>query len=333
MRRPTMLAAAAACTALTLAGCSSGGDDVAAGEDWPPSGTTIEWVVPSAPGAGNDILARLLAPVMAEELGATINVVNVEGGNQVIGIDQLASADPDGETIGFTNIPSILGRYLDPSQQATFDRSSFAPIGSFASNAVVIGVPADSPYDTIEDLFDAVDADPGVLTFATDSRGGDDHVNLRILEDELDLDMNIVHYNSGADKVAAVVAGEVDAAIGGVSSFYGQQQAGDLRILAVISDEPSPFLDDVPTLASAGYEVDPMQSQFTVSVPAETPDAIRDALEVALQAAAEDPEIVEALEGAATQPSWLDGAEAAELWQTREETVAPIIDEILADEG
>lgn len=331
-RTTTTIAAIATCAALALTGCSSSGDDAAA-EDWPTAGTTIDWIVPSAPGAGNDILARLLAPVMADDLGATINVVNVEGGNQVIGIDQLANADPDGETVGFTNIPSILGRYLDPGQQASFDRESFIPVGSFASNDVVIGVPADSPYETVEELFDAVDDDPGALSFATDSRGGDDHVNLRILEDELDLDFNIVHYNSGADKVAAVVAGEVDAALGGVSSFFGQAQAGDLRILAVISDEPSPFLDDVPTLASAGYEVDPMQSRFTISVPAGTPDEILEALQTSLRVAAEDPEVVEALEGAATQPGWLDSEGVSALWEEREAAVEPIIAEILADQS
>lgn len=330
MRHHLKIAAVAAAAALALTACSASTAD-GTEEAWPEPGATIEWVVPSAAGAGNDILARLVAPVMAEELGATINVVNVEGGNQVIGLNQLATAEPDGETIGFTNIPSILGRYLDPGQSATFDRSSFTPIGSFASNAVIIAVPSDSPHETIEDLFAAVESDPGSLAFATDSRGGDDHVNLRIIEDALSLDFNIVHYNSGADKVAAVVSGEVDAALGGVSSFYGQQQSGDLRILAVISDEASPFLPDVPTLASAGFDIDPMQSQFTVSVPAGTPDATVTALESALQAAAQDPEIMSALEGAATQPTWLSSAEASELWERRESAVASIIDEILAE--
>lgn len=333
--RPSGLVLAAALAAVTLVGCSSsaatapsGGDDTAA-EAWPPAGTDIEWIVPSAAGAGNDILARIVAPVMQESLDANIQVVNLEGGSQVVGLSKLATSNPDGLTFGYTNIPSILGRYLDPSKNATFDRESFVPIGSFATNSVVIGVAKDSPYETIDDLFTAVEDDPGTVTAATDSRAGDDHINLRILENELDLGFNIVHYNSGADKVAAVMAGEVDFALGGVSSFYGPYKSGDIRLLAIVEDEQSDLMDDVPTLSSEGYEVAPMNSRFALSVPAETPENIRSALEAALKEAAEDPEVVEKLTNAATVASWMPGDEVAALWEERETEITPIIEELL----
>lgn len=331
MRRRTASAAALAATALALSACASAAAPSA--EEWPEAGTTIEWVVPSAPGGANDTLARIVAPVMGEELGATINVANIEGGNQVIGLSELANAEPNGETIGYTNIPSILGRYLDPGQNAPFTRESFMPIGSFALNAVIIAVPGDSPHQTIEDLFDAVEASPGELVFATDSRAGDDHINLRIIEDELGIDYNIVHYNSGADKVAALVAGEVDAALGGVSSFYAQAEAGDLRILAVIAEEESQFMPGVPTLTSAGYEIESMVNNFAVSVPAETPQEIVDRLEAALESASSDPEVIAAFEAVATEPDWESASDIAEIWEQRETAVRPVIEAILAEEG
>ncbi len=105
----------------------------------------------------------------------------------------------------------------------------------------------------------------------TDSRAGDDHINLRMLENKLGLEFNIVHYNSGAEKVAAVVSGETDFALGGVSSFFGQFKSGEINILAVIQDKPSPFLPEVPTLAKPGYQVDPMSNNFVVSAPAGHP--------------------------------------------------------------
>lgn len=332
--RRLALVAVAALAASSLAACS--GDTGAApsgeasAEAWPSAGTNIEWIVPSAPGAGNDILARIVAPVMQEALDANIKVVNVEGGSQVVGLTQLASSTPDGTSIGFTNVPSILGRYLDPSKNATFDRDSFAPIGSFATNSVVIGVGKDSPYDTVEELFEAAQDAPGTVTAATDSRAGDDHINLRILENEADLDLNIVHYNSGADKVAAVLAGEVDFALGGVSSFYGPYESGDIRLLAIVEDEPSDMIEDVPTLVDEGYDIAPMNSRFVISVPAETPENIRDSLEAALQSAAEDPDVVEKLTGAATVASWMSADDAAALWEEREAEVQPIIEELLA---
>ena len=163
--RRVALAAIAMAAAATLAACSSPASTTPAADTtevstWPESGTNIEWIVPSAAGAGNDILARIVAPVLQEELDANVKVVNIEGGSQVIGLSQLAAANPDGTSIGYTNIPSILGRYLDPSKNAPFDRESFTPIGSFATNSVVIGVGKDSPYDTVEDLFEAAEDAP-----------------------------------------------------------------------------------------------------------------------------------------------------------------------------
>jgi tripartite-type tricarboxylate transporter receptor subunit TctC len=330
MTRPTRLLGltALAATAALLAGCTSAasGTDAAADTEFPAAGTTIDWIVPSAAGAGNDILARILAPVMSEKLGATINVVNREGGNQVIGLNELATSTPDGTTIGFTNIPSILGRYLDPSKQAGFDRESFSPIGSFALNDIAIGVNASSPYGSIAELFDAAEAKPGEITVGTDSRAGDDHVNLRIIEKELDLDFNIVHYNSGADKIAALVSGEIDFALGGLSSLIGQQKSGEVDVLTVIAAEPSTLLPD------EGFDLAPMTNNFAISAAADTPDAIMTALQDALEATVTDPTVEEQLTNAGTVPAWIPGSEVETLWQERETVTKPIIDELIAGE-
>lgn len=325
--------AAVAALALTLTGCggqangNTGSTGTAAA--FPKAGSTIEWVVPSAAGAGNDILARIMAPAMQANLGANIKVVNKEGGSQVVGLNYVANSKADGHTIGYTNIPSILGRYLDPSKKAGFDRSSFTPIGSFASNSVVIGVNKNSPHQDIKALFDAAKAAPGTLKVGTDSRAGDDHVNLRLLENKLGLDFNIVHYNSGADKIAALVAGEVDFALGGVSSFFGQYKSGDIRILTVIEDKASPFIPEVPTLKSAGFEIASMSNNFAVSVPDGTPADVVSALEASLKKASEDPAVQEKLKGAATQSVWVPGADVAKLWEERETLMKPVIDELL----
>ncbi|MFJ4029531.1 Bug family tripartite tricarboxylate transporter substrate binding protein [Paenarthrobacter sp. NPDC089989] len=335
MKKTTRLitTAVAATFALALSACGgqSGGSTGTAAGDFPKSGSTIEWIVPSAAGAGNDILARIVAPVMQKDLGANIKVVNKEGGSQVVGLNFAAQSKPDGHTIVNTNIPSILGRYLDPSKKAAFDRSSFTPIGSFATNSVVIGVNKDSKYTSIKELLDAVKASPGKITVGTDSRAGDDHINLRLLEDQLGLDFNIVHYNSGADKIAALVSGEIDFALGGVSSFFGQYKSGDVKLLTVIEDNPSSFVPEVPTMKSAGYDVKPMSSTFSLSVPAKTPKEIVSRLEASLKKAAEDPTVQEKLKGAATQTAWISAADVSKAWEERETEIKPIIAELLQE--
>jgi tripartite-type tricarboxylate transporter receptor subunit TctC len=323
--------AAAAVVALA-AGCTGGSTADEAGS-FPTKGSTIEWIVPSAAGAGNDILARIMAPAMQESLGANVKVVNKEGGSQVIGLNYAANAKPDGHTLVYTNVPSILGRYLDPSKKAGFDRESFIPIGSFASNAIVIGVNKSSRFNNIGELFDAVKASPGAVTVGTDSRGGDDHINLRILEDELGLKFNIVHYNSGAEKIAAVVAGETDFALGGISSFFGQYKSGELKLLSVIQDSPSDFIPEVPTLASQGYQVDAMSNNFAISVPKGTPAETVAVLENALKKAEEDPAVQAKLEASGTQPVWESGADVEKIWMDKETVIKPIIAELLQSNG
>lgn len=323
--------AAAAVVALA-AGCTGGSTADEAGS-FPTKGSTIEWIVPSAAGAGNDILARIMAPAMQESLGANVKVVNKEGGSQVIGLNYAANAKPDGHTLVYTNVPSILGRYLDPSKKAGFDRESFIPIGSFASNAIVIGVNKSSRFNNIGELFDAVKANPGAVTVGTDSRGGDDHINLRILEDELGLKFNIVHYNSGAEKIAAVVAGETDFALGGISSFFGQYKSGELKLLSVIQDSPSDFIPEVPTLASQGYQVDAMSNNFAISVPKGTPAETVAVLENALKKAEEDPAVQAKLEASGTQPVWESGADVEKIWMDKETVIKPIIAELLQSNG
>ena len=331
MKKLTALTTAAiAAAALALTGCGGAANGTsAAGGAFPKAGATIEWVVPSAAGAGSDILARIVAPAMQEDLGANVKVVNKEGGSQIVGLSYLANAKPDGLTFGTTNVPSILGRYLDPSKKAGFDRSSFTPIGAYATNSVVIGVNKNSPYQDIQSLFEAVKASPGTIKAGTDSRAGDDHINLLLLEKELGLDFNIVHYNSGADKVAALVSGELDFSLGGVSSFFGQYKAGDLKLLAVVSDQPSPFAPDVPTLQGAGYQMAPMSSTFVLSVPSKTPADVVARLEAALKKASENTALQEKLKGAATQPAWLSSSDASKLWEEREKTIKPVIEELL----
>ncbi len=131
MKKATILitTAVTATRALALSACGgqAGGATSATAVDFPQAGTTIERIVPFAAGAVKDILARIVAPAMQEDLGANIKVVNKEGGSQVVGLNYAAQAKPDGQTLVDTNIPSILGRYLDPSKKAAFDRSSFTP--------------------------------------------------------------------------------------------------------------------------------------------------------------------------------------------------------------
>ena len=142
---------------LMLGSCAQVGSGAGGGTDegsgYPDR--KIEMIVSFSPGGAVDTAARLVAPVLERELGVTVEVTNVTGAGGQVGYTKLTQADPDGYTIGTTGSPSVVVSPLDPSRGATYTRESFQPLAMQVSDPAAIAVPVDSPYKTLDDLFEA----------------------------------------------------------------------------------------------------------------------------------------------------------------------------------
>jgi tripartite-type tricarboxylate transporter receptor subunit TctC len=299
---------------------------------YPEKGKTIQIIVPFGAGGSTDVQTRIIAEFMSRDLGANIEVVARPGAGSQIGLQQLATAKPDGYTIGITNNPTSMGVYLMPSRKATFNRASFAPIGLFVFDPETIAVKADGPYKTFKDLIDAARAKPRTIRATTNGMFSDDHMAIATVQKALGIQFATVHYDGSAEEVVALLGGKSDAAFMGIGATLSQVKAGTMRHIAVMDDAPNPILPGVPTLKSLGVDF-VIGSSRGLSAPAGTPKEIIAVLEASLAKAMKDPVVVQKITGMGTPIRYLNAADFAKFWADMETRIRPTIDMMLQDQG
>ncbi len=297
---------------------------------YPEKGKTIQIVVPFSPGGTTDVQTRIVAEFMARDLGINIEVLAKPGAGSQVGLQMLATAKPDGYTIGTTNNPTTMGVYLMPSRKATFSRKSFAPIGLFIFDPETIAVKADGPYKTFKDLIAAAKAKPRTVKATTNGIYSDDHMSIVTVSKAYGVQFAVVHFDGAAEEVVALLGGKTDCAFMGMGATLSQTKAGTMRLLATM-DETSP-LPGVPTMKDLGIDF-VMGSSRGLSAPAGTPKEALNVLEASLGRAVKDPTVVKKITGMGTPIRYLNAADYAKFWENLETKIRPSIDSMLKDQG
>ena len=316
-------------TAFVLAGLLVAGGTQAFAA-YPEKGKTIQVIVPFSPGGSTDVQTRIIAEFMQKDLKTNVEVIDKPGAGSQIGLQALASAKPDGYTIGTTNNPTSMGVYLMPSRKATFNRSSFAPIGLFVFDPETIAVKADGPYKTFKDLIAAAKAKPKTIKATTNGMFSDDHMSIAVVQKAMGVQFAIVHFDGSAEEVVALLGGKTDAAFMGMGATLTQTKAGTMRHLAIM-DEKSP-VPGTPTLKELGIDF-VMGSSRGLSAPAGTPKEALAVLEASLGRAMKDPTVVQKITGMGTPIKYLNAAAFSKFWANMEENLRPTIDMMMADQG
>lgn len=236
MRRRTLGLLAAALTAPRVARAA-----------WPERPVTV--IVPYPPGGNNDILARLLGPVVEREIGQPLVIENRGGGGGTIGAGQAARATADGHTLLFADI-GILAIAPHLFARLPYEPDAFAPVVRLTEVSLLVGVPKDSPHRTLADLVAAARARPEALNFGTPGPGTAGHLATQMLMSLSDTRMTHVPFRGSAPAAQELVAGRIDMLIDGTLLPLVTQ--GQVRALAVTGASRSPFTPDLPTVAEAG---------------------------------------------------------------------------------
>ncbi len=237
---------------------------------YPQKGKTIQIIVPFSPGGSTDVQTRIIAEFMSKDLNTNIEVLAKPGAGSQLGLQALASAKPDGYTVGITNNPTTMGVYLMPARKATFNRSSFAPIGLFVFDPEVIAVKADGAHKTFQDLIATAKAKPRTVKVTTNGMYSDDHMAIVSVAKALNVQFAVVHFDGSAEEVVALLGGKTDAAFMGIGATLAHTKAGTMRHLAVMDEQPNPVLPGIPTLKSLGVDF-VIGSSRGMSAPAGTP--------------------------------------------------------------
>ena len=256
----------------------------------------IKVVIPFAPGGPSDIVGRVLAQQMSENLNTPIIIENKPGGGSNIGIQQVAKSAPDGYTLLLVSSTFVINPTLYPNPG--FDAvKDFSAIALPVSSPNVLVVNPSFPAKDIKEFFAVVKAAPGKYNYASPGAGTGPHLSAELLKLKMNLDIAHIPYNGGGPALQAVLGNQVPIGLSALPPAVPQVKGGALRALAVTSITRSPSLPDVPTLKESGvadFEGDTLQ--FIVA-PAGTPTAIVQKLNHEITKALDNPELKNKLIG------------------------------------
>lgn len=241
-------------------------------DDYPDK--AVEFVVPFSPGGGSDNFSRTIASMLQSQgiVESPINVVNREGGGGVIGGTYVLGKDGD-DYVLMTVTTSILTNPLILGSEDRYDR--YSPIARLALDQLLIIVPKDSEFETIEDLIEAGKATPDEVSWGGSGLGGEDSLLLAQIENESGANLNYISFESGGEVQAALLGGHIDVASANPNEILGQLEAGDIRALAVAGDERLEALPDVPTMREKGVDAVYQQMRGVFGPPDMDPAAVQ----------------------------------------------------------
>ncbi|WP_089012329.1 Bug family tripartite tricarboxylate transporter substrate binding protein [Micromonospora inositola] len=257
-RRNVLVMGVAAASALALAACGATADKNEGGssnDGKPVSGLRI--MVPNTPGGGYDTTARTAAKVMEDAKIATgVQVFNLPGAGGTVGLQRTVNEKGNGKLAMQMGL-GVVGASYTSKSAATLTQTT--PLAKLIEEAGAIVVPKDSPYKTINDLVAAWKANPkGIAVGGGSSPGGPDHLLPMQLAKTVGIDpkqVNFVSYDGGGELLPAVLGGKVAFGASGFGEFLDQVEAGQIRVLAVTSEQPIEALKEVPTLKSSGIDL------------------------------------------------------------------------------
>ncbi|MDL2229099.1 tripartite tricarboxylate transporter substrate binding protein [Treponema sp. OttesenSCG-928-L16] len=201
-------------------------------KEWPTK--NINLTVPYGAGGTTDLTARALANVMGPDLGITMNVVNTPGAGGSAGSLNVQNAPVDGYSMLANGMLAFCTMPINGYTEKTF-REWDIWIATFAPNAII--VPKNSPYNSIQDLINAIRANPGTITAGTAGIGSGGHFGAEVIKAIAGADYKHITYAGGAPALTATLAGEVDFCPQLLAEYKDLIIAGEVKCLATLSDQ------------------------------------------------------------------------------------------------
>ena len=255
----------------------------------------ITLVNPYEAGGTSDIPSRIYADFISKNMGGRLMNVNCIGGaGGAVGAQEVMNANADGYTILVAPAGYAMN-YAKGGLDWTYE--AFEPVCLYVTSVLAVAVRADSPYETYQDLVDAVKAAPGKVNMGI-ATGGLPQFSVYAMEAHDEMKFNTVDIGGTSVKATELLAGRVDVMIDSLGGMQSYVESGDFRLLAVFADSRHPAYPDVPTMLELGFtedETSVMSQVFGIWAPKGTPAEAIDYIAGQFEAAANDPDTVEKL--------------------------------------
>jgi tripartite-type tricarboxylate transporter receptor subunit TctC len=234
---------------------------------------SVRLIVPSSPGGGTDITARIIAPKLSEYLGQQVVVDNRAGAGTMIGGEAVARAVPDGYTLlmGISTLAINPAMYKKVPYDALKD---FAPISQVVALPNVLVTHPSLPVKSVKELIGFARARPGQINFASAGVGTNPHFAMELFNSMAGVKMVHVPYKGSGQGVIDLLAGHVTVMTPSILTAMGYVKDRRLRALGVTSAKRAIGAPDIPTISEAGLAGYEAVQWFGVLAPAGTPAAI-----------------------------------------------------------
>lgn len=271
------------------AGMSGAGAQTA--DAWPTK--PIRVIMPFGAGGSMDVLSRLLAPIVSEQLGQQVVVENRAGATGTVAMAAVAAAPADGYTLMFTGSSYSIIALLMPN--LPFKMDAFTPLSRLTVGPTLMAVPSQLGPKTMAEFVAAAKAQPGKWSFGSSGIGTSVHLGGELFKIAAGVDLAHVPYRATPAIVADLLENRIQMSVLGVADCRQYIASGQLRGLALSYTERMPEFPDMPTFAEVGYPNVRASNDFGISIRADTPAPIKARLEEAYRAAVRRPEIVQRL--------------------------------------
>lgn len=232
----------------------------------------IRMLAPVAPGGGLDVIARILAPSLSENLGKSVVVDNRPGASGAIAMEITAHAVPDGYTLAIFSVSQVIYAELNKANYDMF--RDFAPVSQVASAPYVLAVYPQLPAATVGELIAYAKANPGKLTYASSGVATLQQLSTEMLASIAGVKFTHVPYKGVGAAFPDLISGRTSMTISSVASLAGMFRGKFLRPLAVTTDKRTAMLPEVPTMIEAGIPGFLVTQWHGIVAPAGTPRAI-----------------------------------------------------------
>jgi len=250
----------------------------------------IKIIVPYPPGGQGDTISRIVGKKMSEILGQQVLIDNRPGAGGTLGVDLAAKAPPDGYTLALGD-PGPLAVAPGLYPKLPYDpMRDLRPVSNVALLTATLAVNANVPAQTVRELIELAKAKKGSLTYGA-GHGTIANLAMELFKSMTGVDMMHVPYKGFAPQLTALVAGEINVAVGDYSVIAPQAKAGKVRVLATTGAKRSAVAPQYPTVAEAGVEGYSVDFWQGLLVPAATPTDIVDKLHSAIVNALNAPDV------------------------------------------
>ena len=258
-------------------------------------------VIPLQAGSAVDVMIRIVAQKMSDNMGRPIVVENLPGAAGAIGAERVKRAPPDGYTLGALNdslltmIPNIRQVPYDPIKD-------FVPVSVVAGITWVMVANNDLPAKTLPEFIALAKSRPGRIDYSSGGNGSPQHVAMEALKAATGTYVTHIPYRGATQAALDVISNQVQVHMGAVSIMLPHIKSGRMRALAVPSASRSPLLPEVPTMTEAGVPGFEWRTWAAIGVPVGTPKAIVERLTVEVVKAVNAPDVREKLIAQGLEP-------------------------------